>query len=155
MDLYRKITAASLGAITGTGSAGQVAFFSAASTIAGSSNLTWDNVKNLFTVNGRILGAKGANVTAANDMTLGNDGNFFYVNGNTQINGIANTDWTLGSYVTLVFSGTPTVKHNTAAGIGFSSLLLAGGVDFATTANDLLYLIQDGTYWREVSRTVL
>lgn len=103
----------------------------------------------------RIQGAKGADVASANDMTLGLDGNYFDITGATQINGIAVANWQAGSQITLQFDSTPTVKHNTAAGAGFASFLLAGAADFVATANDTLTLIYDSVTWREVARAVI
>ncbi len=94
----------------------------------------------------------GINVTAANDLTLGNDGNVFTVTGNTQINAITTANWQAGSQIQLIFSGTPTVKNNTAGGAGTATILLAGGVDFAAAANDVLTLVYDGTNWHESAR---
>lgn len=144
------------GTVTGTGASGQVSFWSGASAIAGSTSLLWDNAKNLFTVSGgRIRRSKGANVASANDLTLGLDGNCFTVTGTTQINGIATADWTAGSDVVIQFSAALTVKHNTAPGVGFAPLYLAGAVDFSATADDILLLIYDGTVWREIARTAV
>lgn len=105
---------------------------------------------------GRITASQGANVTAANDLTLGYGGNSFLITGNTQINAITSTDWQAGSQITLVFSGTPTVKNETAGGAGTAQLFLAGDADFAATADDLLGLIYETscTCWREIYRTV-
>lgn len=143
------------GTVTGTGSSGQISFWSGASTIAGSASLLWDNAKKLFTVSGRVRRSKGADVASANDLTLGLDGNFFTITGTTQINGIATADWTAGSDVVIQFSGALTVKHNTAPGAGFAPLYLAGAVDFSATADDILLLIYDGTIWREIARTAV
>ncbi|MCK9629811.1 MAG: hypothetical protein M0R37_14620 [Bacteroidales bacterium] len=103
---------------------------------------------------GRVLGQQGADVTAANDTTLGS-GNYFDVTGATQINGIASAGWTAGSVVVLQFDSNPTVKHNTAASAGFASLQLSGAGDFSSSAGDTLTLAFDGTYWREVARTAI
>jgi hypothetical protein len=143
------------GGLSGTGVAGEIAFFSAAAVLTSNSNLAWDNTNRLFTVSGRVRASQGADVSSANDLTLGVDGNFFKITGNTQINGIATTNWIAGNCITLLFSGAPTVKHNTAAGAGFASLYLAGGADFSATADDLLTLVYDGTVWRETARTVV
>lgn len=97
---------------------------------------------------------KGANVTAANDLTLGLDGNKFTVTGNTQINGIATANWVAGSEITLLFTGTPTVKNNTAASAGFASLLLSGSADLVAANNVCLTLWYDGTNWQEKCRKV-
>jgi len=99
---------------------------------------------------GRILGTSAA-VTAANDLTLG-AANEFLVSGNTQINAIITAGWRAGSQVTLIFSGTPTVKHNTAGGAGTAVMLLQGSVDLTAAANTVLCLEYDGTSWQETSR---
>lgn len=103
---------------------------------------------------GRILGAQGADVTAANDITLGN-GNYFDVTGATEVQRILGTGWTAGSLVTLQFDSNPNVKHNTAAGAGYYGLQLAGAGDFAASAGDTLTLRFDGAWWREVARAVI
>ncbi len=104
------------------------------------------------TVSGRRLGASAA-IVAANDLTLGVT-NLNIVSGNTQINALTIAGWTAGSQVTLIFSGTPTVKHNTAGGGGTATMLLAGSVDLVAAANTVLTLMYDGTNWQEVSRKV-
>jgi hypothetical protein len=103
-------------------------------------------------VQGR-LGQYLASVTSANDLTLG-DANTFTVTNNTQINAITTANWQNGSVVRLIFTGTPVVKNNTAGGAGTAPMLLAGGVDFNATANDVLTLVWNGTNWLEVSRSV-
>ena len=108
--------------------------------------------KALLYMSRRLETAKGSNVTAANDTTLFSNGNVFTITGNTQINGIATADWQSGSVVILIFSGTPTVKHNTAASAGFASLLLSGSADLVAAANTVLQLVYDGTNWQEVTR---
>lgn len=104
---------------------------------------------------GRILGGKGANVTAANDMTLGADGNVFGIVGTTTINGIASAGWKAGAIVVLLFGASVTVKHDTAASAGFDSFQLAGAGDFSATDNDTLTLMYSGTHWVEMARTVI
>lgn len=108
---------------------------------------------------GRVLEAQGADVASANDMTLGNDGNTFEITGTTTINTIVTTGWTLGSLVTLIFTSTPTVKHNVAGGASTAVILLAGAADFSATAGDTLtlrYSDQGGTFaWREVGRAII
>jgi hypothetical protein len=78
----------------------------------------------------------------------------FTITGNTQINAITTANWQAGSEIILIFTGTPTVKNNTAGGGGTSVILLGSGSDFSATANDVLKLIYDGTSWFEVSRSV-
>lgn len=104
---------------------------------------------------GRIMANKGDDIVAANDLALGKLGNSFTVTGNTTINAIFVGTWQKGSEVTLVFSGTPTVKHNTAGSAGTAVILLAGAVDFSATANDILSLYFDGIKWMEKCRTVI
>lgn len=100
----------------------------------------------------RMLGTS-AGITAANDLTLGAS-NQQIVSGATQINAITTTGWTAGSSVTLIFSGAPTVKHNTSGGGSTAPILLSGSVDFVASANSSLQLEFDGTYWQEKSRKV-
>jgi hypothetical protein len=104
------------------------------------------------TVDGRFEEDKGANVVAANDLTLGLDGNLFIIPGNTQINAITTANWQAGSTIKLEFTGTPTIKNNTAGGGGTAPILLAGGVDYIAAANDVLTLVYDGTNWHETAR---
>lgn len=108
----------------------------------------------LFRVGGRMQNAKGADVAAANDLTLGIDGNCFNITGATQINAITTANWTSGSVLTLIFASNPLVKHNTAGGAGTATILLAGSADFATAANSVLGLIYNGTNWHEIFRKV-
>jgi hypothetical protein len=92
----------------------------------------------------------GTIATAANDMTLV-DANYFIVSGNTQINAITTAGWQAGSTLGLIFTGTPTVKNNTAGGAGTAKILLEGGRDLVCAANTTLYLAYDGTQWQEIS----
>lgn len=95
---------------------------------------------------------KGADVASATNVTLGGGGNYFDITGSTQIDTIVTTNWQAGSVIILQFDASVTVKHATA-GTG-AQLFLAGAGDFSATANDTLMLVYDGTYWREVSRSV-
>lgn len=106
------------------------------------------------TVGGRFGMSKGADVAAANDLTLGVDGNVFVITGNTQINHIVSTNWQAGSVLTLIFSGTPTVKTGQATSGANTIIRLAGAVDFSATANDVLTLVYDGTSFLELARSV-
>lgn len=103
----------------------------------------------------RVQGKKGADVVAANDLSLGlqdNGGNLYKVTGNTQINGIATASWQVGSRVVLWFTGTPTIKHNTAPSAGFVAFLLQGSADLVAANNTFLEVIYDGTNWQELKR---
>lgn len=101
---------------------------------------------------GRLLGASAA-ITAANDQTLG-AANQNIVAGNTTINAIIISGWTAGSAITLIFSGTPTVKHNTAGGAGTAKIFLSGSADFVAAANSVLGLEYDGIQFQETFRKV-
>jgi hypothetical protein len=93
-------------------------------------------------------------LTAANNLTIGSDGNAFFVNGNTQINLLSNVNWQNGSEVVFIFNGTPTLKHNQVTSGAFMPMLLAGSVDFAVTAGTRIkFLYTDGA-WYELSRTI-
>lgn len=104
--------------------------------------------------NNRFEEDMGISLVAANDLTLGNDGNNFVVTGNTQVNAITILNWQNGSHVTLQFTGTPTIKHNTAGGAGTAPLFLAGSVDLSAANNTVLGLWYDGTQWQETFRKV-
>lgn len=111
------------------------------------------------TFSSRILEAQGADVASTNNLVLGLDGNTFEITGTTQINLIANTDWQNGSRITLLFTSTPTVKHNQTTSGSNITIQLAGAADFVATAGDTLTLLLceiGGTQaWREVSRAVI
>lgn len=62
-----------------------------------------------------------------------------------------------GREITLIFTGTPTVKHNSSTGggpsAGWATILLDGNADFTTIINNTtLRLVYDGTHWQETSR---
>jgi hypothetical protein len=103
---------------------------------------------------GAVYTVGGGTVAAANDFTP-NAGNLTIVSGATQINGIATAKRTTGDIIVLTFQSNPSVKHNTAASAGFASLYLSGSADFSASADDTLTLIYDGTYWREIARTII
>lgn len=112
-----------------------------------------------FITAGRILGAQGADVASANNLALGSDGNVFEITGTTQINLISNVGWQNGSKITLLFTSTPTVKHNQTTSSTDITIQLAGAADFAATAGDTLTLVLSeigGTQaWREIGRAVI
>ena len=92
-------------------------------------------------VTGRVLEKQGAAVASANNLVLGSDGNSFEITGTTQINLISNLSWQDGSKITLLFASTPTVKNGQTTSTTNIQILLAGGADFAATANDTLTLV--------------
>ena len=101
----------------------------------------------------RLQLAQGSDVTAANDLTLGT-GNAFKITGNTTINAITTIGWKDGSSITLRFTGTPTVKHNTTGGAGTAVMLLAGSVDLSAANNTVLGLMLINGEWHEIYRKV-
>lgn len=104
--------------------------------------------------NEQIKGGKGADLTAANSMVVGTDGNYFVVNGNTEIRHLSTDGWTPGSIIYLQFTGTPLVKDEYGSpGAGYADIELSGNSDFQASADDTLSLAYDGTTWREVART--
>jgi hypothetical protein len=100
---------------------------------------------------------QGADLTAANNLVPGLDGDKFEVTGATEIQLIANTGRQNGSQITLLFASTPTVKHNTATSGANITIQLAGSADFSATAGDLLVLelLESGgtQMWRESTRS--
>lgn len=104
----------------------------------------------------RFSAGQGADVASANTLTLGGDGNYFRITGNTQINLITNTNWQGGSQITLFFVSTPTVKHNQAPSGVNRAIVLNAAVDFVAAASNTLTLVYDSTNlaWYEVSRKV-
>lgn len=113
--------------------------------------LTMDNTDGLKMGSKRWQQKQGANVVAANDMTLGNDGNVFVITGNTTINGIATANWQEGSVIILRFSGTPTLKHDTAASAGFASFFFKEKTDFVPSdSNQPMQLVYSGSRWRNM-----
>lgn len=111
-------------------------------------------VRKLLQLFGRIMSNKGIDIVAANNLALGEDGNSFKITGNTTINAIFASTWQPGAEVTLMFTGTPTVKHNTAGSAGTAKMFLSGSADLTAANNTVLTLIYDGTQWQEKSRKV-
>jgi fibronectin-binding autotransporter adhesin len=109
-------------------------------------------VTDSLTGTGVILGAKGADVASATNISLG-AANFFKITGTTTINTIATTDWTAGSTVVLQCAASVTITHN-GAGTG-AAIFLAGAANFSCTADDTLTLIYNGTQWVETARTAI
>ena len=101
---------------------------------------------------GRILGAKGADVASGTDIVLGDGGNFFDITGTTAITTISATGWTTGSIIVLQTDASVTLTHATA-GTG-AQLWLVGAANISMTANDTIMLVYDGVYWRQCAGTV-
>ena len=107
----------------------------------------------------RLQELQGADVASANNLVLGSDGNTFEITGATQVNLISNLTWQNGSKINLLFTSTPTVKHNQATSGTNITIQLAGAADFVASAGDTLTLVLSeigGTQaWREISRAVI
>lgn len=109
------------------------------------------------TVNGNVLMNgidewDACTATAANDMGPTGEGNLVTVSGNTQINGFYSSGYQNGTVRIFHFSGTPTVKHNTAPSAGYSKFMLQGSVDLVAAADTILMAILTSGGWQEISR---
>lgn len=114
-----------------------------------------NRINDIF-LGGRLKTAKGADVASASTLTLGGDGNSFDITGTTTINYITTTGWPAGSRVLLQFDGALTVTHNAGAvPANTAAIKLAGAANFAATADDVLELWYDGSFWREAGRSVI
>ena len=103
---------------------------------------------------GMIIGKQGTDIASANDATLTKTGNYFDVTGTTQVNTLSvPTGIVAGTEIVLQFDASVTIKHATS-GTG-AQFQLAGSVDFSATAGDTLRVVYDGTYWREITRSVI
>lgn len=111
------------------------------------------------TLSARLLEKQGADVASATNLVLGSDGNTFEITGATQIDLISNLTWQNGAQITLLFTSTPTVKHNVATSTTNITIQLAGAADFVATAGDVLSLklceIGGTQVWREMGRSVI
>jgi hypothetical protein len=97
---------------------------------------TWDNV-NLIDP---PISGEGAALSSASTLTLGTDGNFFHVTGTTTITAISGTQ----GRVSLLFEDILTLTNG-------ATLVLNGGVNHTTQANDILEFLNDGGgVWRQV-----
>lgn len=113
----------------------------------GTDALTWGST--YAQAGGRLQYKQGANVSSANNLTLGGDGNVFIITGAVQINLINTTGWQNGSVIYLQFASTPTVKDNQTASGSNATIRLVGATDFTATADDLLVLVLiSGTWWQ-------
>lgn len=120
---------------------------------------TTTNVSNIdLTINGaRLLTAKSdtAFVTTDSVITVSN-GNFAVVSDSATIGKLyymTTTGWTAGSMLTLYFTGTIVVGHaKPDAPANTVPFYLKLTEEFTITDADILTVIYDGTYWREISR---
>jgi hypothetical protein len=104
---------------------------------------------------GRMEETRGANIGAATDIALGEDGNSFGITiGTGVLDRIATARWRAGSVVALHFAAAVAVSSGTAASATHAGLRLAGSVPLAAVADTLLVLLFDGTWWQEIGRKV-
>lgn len=101
----------------------------------------------------RAYGSSGGNVASADEIDLGDNGNYFSITGTTTINKILNTGWTTGSIVALQFTTTVTIGSDTADPTS-GKIHLVGDSDFISSDTDTLTLQFNGAIWREYDRFV-
>lgn len=169
-DLMVRTAAATIGALAGT--VGSIPYMQTASQFGFNIFFNWNSATGNHGVgvavalerfhvgngnarfDGRVQLTKGPDVASAADLGP-TTGNYFTVTGNTNIDFIKTTNWIPGSEITLEFSGTPTLNHNTAAPpVGSAALFLAGSVNFLCVAECVFKFAWNGTVWKEVSRTI-
>lgn len=95
----------------------------------------------------RILGKQGINITAANDITLG-DGNYFFVDGSDPINRIAKAGWTAGSVIYLEFDSNPVIADATAGDATYASIVCDTSNPINTAAGSVVKLLYNGTVFK-------
>lgn len=92
-------------------------------------------------------------ITAAAAIDLPTQGNYFIIDGTTNIDFISKRP--RGDIITLKFNADPDINHNTATPGTRAACLIAGAAAFTATADDTITLIFDGTTWREIARAVI
>jgi len=111
-----------------------------------------------LTISKRLLTAKSdtAFITTDSVITVSN-GNFAVVSDSATIGRLyymTTTGWTVGSMLTLYFTGAVAVGHaEEYAPANTIPFYLKLAEDFTIADTDILTVIYDGTYWREISRT--
>ena len=123
--------------------------------------ITNNDVATIFTVEsngtvqhqGRAQWKKGADVATANSIQMGYDGNFFALTGAVRVNTIDSTGWQDGSFLVLKVGSAGTVFGHATAGT-YAQLKLTGSVNATLNAGNTITFILDGSFWREISRTL-
>jgi filamentous hemagglutinin len=111
-------------------------------------------------ITGRLLGAKGADVTGASTITLG-VGNYFKVNcnggGMVNVDFITTTGWTAGSKVTLQVADLQQITNNASTPPANTAVVLMnGGAAFLPYGQTgYLQLQYNGTAWVEIGRSLI
>lgn len=101
----------------------------------------------VLTPENRVLGKQGTNITAANDITLGS-GNYFFVDGATQINRIASAGWTVGSIIYLEFNDNPVIADETAGDATYASIVCDTSNPINTATGSVVKLLYNGTVFK-------
>jgi hypothetical protein len=94
---------------------------------------------------GTVEWDKGADIPSQAALPLGTDGNTFGITGTTTITSISAKP--VGTIIILQFAAALTVTHHA------TNLILSGGVNFVSTAGDVLVLYYNGTGWKEITRS--
>lgn len=129
-------------------SAMQIIYSSAVMQFA--SGLVTSLTRHIFSA--RLQYGQGTTVASATTVTLGADGNVFPISGTTTINGIATASWTAGAVVRLKFAGILVVTHNSGApGGGAVAIKTSTSANVTTTANSVMSLMYDGTFWVQLN----
>lgn len=94
-----------------------------------------------------------ADVASATNISLTRQASIWRITGSTTINTIAAPSAGVSPLLTLIFASTPTVNDDSTSS---GNIRLAGGSNFAATADDVLTLVWNSTdsKWHEVSRSV-
>jgi hypothetical protein len=93
---------------------------------------------------GRYSANAGGTVASANDLTL-TQHDYVSISGTTEVQRINTTGWTAGSQIKVLFSSTPTIKHNQSATLPNAPILVDGGSDYAPTAGSIATLFYNGS----------
>lgn len=96
----------------------------------------------------RLFGRKGADVASASTITLG-EGNFFHVTGTTTINLMSQTNWVVGSRVTIVFDSNITVNHLASPSAPNACFVWKSGANKSITAGQIFSFVADTDVWYE------
>jgi hypothetical protein len=103
--------------------------------------------------NARFAQDTGTRVTSANSLTLGKDGNIFYISDTTRIKGIDTIGWQAGSIVHLFFLNYNKIIDSTTVGAGMAKIYLDGNEDSVVfQPGDYLSLMYNGGVWNEIGR---
>ena len=102
-----------------------------------------------YIYNGTIVNTANYSIASASSMAPSRNHDVQLITGTTANGTLSNTY--AGHVVTFVFAASCTIYSTIT---GSTTTYLAGGADFAGTANDTLTLVNDGSKWLEVARSV-